>query len=323
MWKKRNTKMSNLELLSDQGLRLDGRRPNELRHIKCKLGVFEQHDGSAYLEQGNTKVLAAVYGPHQAHSKRVDFNEVVINCQYSMATFSTAERKKRPRGDRKSQEITLYLRQSLKAAIRTELYPRSQIDVYVEVLQADGANYAVALNAATLALVDAGICLKEFVIACTASLSKNNVPLMDVSHFEEVSGGPTLTVASLPLSNKIAFMEMSQRFHLEHLPKVLEHALNGCRKIKAVMEKAVRKHLMQMGSVGDWTTPEGKWTILTAESVVFTCCPPAPLERLVSIFNSFSNKRIAISAGLGITATEAVLVCTRPYFSVVGTLCTR
>uniref|UniRef100_A0A1B0A4K6 Uncharacterized protein n=1 Tax=Glossina pallidipes TaxID=7398 RepID=A0A1B0A4K6_GLOPL len=67
------------------------------------------------------------------------------------------------------------------------------------------------------------------------------------AHFEEVSG-PTLTVALLPLSNKIAFMEMSQRFHLEHLPKVLERALNGCRKIKAVMEKAVHKHLMQMGS---------------------------------------------------------------------------
>lgn len=245
--------MSNFELLSDQGLRLDGRRPHELRRIKCKLGVFEQPDGSAYLEQGNTKVLAAVYGPHQATSKKLDVNEVVINCQYSMATFSTAERKNRPRGDRKSQEITLYLRQALRAAIKTELYPRSQIDVYVEVLQADGANYAVALNAATLALVDAGICLKEYVVACTASLSKNNIPLTDVCHFEEVSGGPTLTVASLPNSNKIAFMEMSQRFHLDNLPKVMEQALAGCREIQAIMETAVRKHLMQMGSAGDWS----------------------------------------------------------------------
>lgn len=53
------------DLISDQGLRLDGRRSNELRRIQCKLGVFGQPDGSAYLEQGNTKVLAAVYGPHQ------------------------------------------------------------------------------------------------------------------------------------------------------------------------------------------------------------------------------------------------------------------
>lgn len=53
------------ELLSKIGLRLDGRRENELRRIRCKLGVFNEPDGSAYLEQGLTKVLAAVYGPHQ------------------------------------------------------------------------------------------------------------------------------------------------------------------------------------------------------------------------------------------------------------------
>ena len=58
--------MSGYELLSDQGLRADGRRENELRRIRCRQGVFGQADGSAYLEQGNTKVLAAVYGPHEA-----------------------------------------------------------------------------------------------------------------------------------------------------------------------------------------------------------------------------------------------------------------
>ena len=43
---------------------MDGRRPHELRKVQCKLGVFQQADGSAFLEQGNTKILATVYGPH-------------------------------------------------------------------------------------------------------------------------------------------------------------------------------------------------------------------------------------------------------------------
>lgn len=67
-FKKHNFKIQKMpghDLISEQGLRLDGRRANELRRIRCKLGVFSQPDGSAYLEQGNTKVLAAVYGPHQ------------------------------------------------------------------------------------------------------------------------------------------------------------------------------------------------------------------------------------------------------------------
>lgn len=52
-----------------------------------------------------------------------------------MATFSTGERKNRPRGDRKSQEMTIHLQQALGAAIKTELYPKSQVDIFIEVLQ--------------------------------------------------------------------------------------------------------------------------------------------------------------------------------------------
>lgn len=244
--------MPGQDLISDQGLRLDGRRANELRRIRCRLGVFTQADGSAYIEQGNTKVLAAVYGPHQAAARRMNTEDVVVNCQFSMATFSTGERKNRPRGDRKSQEMTIHLQQTLTAAIMTELYPRSQIDIYIEMLQSDGGNFCSAINAATLALVDAGICLKEYVTACTASLANGDVPLMDVSHVEEVSGGPTLTVATLPTSGKIAFMEMSQRFHLDSLPKVLETATQGCKEVSSIIDAAVRDHLLQTGSTSEW-----------------------------------------------------------------------
>lgn len=57
--------MAGLELLSDQGYRLDGRKATELRKFQARMGVFAQADGSAYLEQGNTKALAVVYGPHE------------------------------------------------------------------------------------------------------------------------------------------------------------------------------------------------------------------------------------------------------------------
>ena len=53
------------------GLRVDGRRPPELRKLDCRLGVFQQADGSAILKQGNTKVLATVYGPHEVCCSQV------------------------------------------------------------------------------------------------------------------------------------------------------------------------------------------------------------------------------------------------------------
>jgi len=71
------------------------------------------------------------------------------------------------------------------------------------VLQADGGQFCAAVNSATLALIDAGIPMKEYVTACTASLANDSIPLVDVSHHEESSGGPTLTVAILPLSGKV------------------------------------------------------------------------------------------------------------------------
>lgn len=62
--------MAGLELLSDQGYRLDGRKATELRKVQARMGVFAQADGSAYLEQGNTKALAVVYGPHEVSGAR-------------------------------------------------------------------------------------------------------------------------------------------------------------------------------------------------------------------------------------------------------------
>merc|ERR1719281_644762 len=233
------------ELLSDQGLRLDGRKAGELRRVQCKMGVFGQADGSAYLEQGNTMVLAAVYGPHDMSRDtrlRPLHDRVVVNCQYSMAVFSTGERKNRPRGDRKSLEMSQHLKQTFEATIKVELYPRSQIDIFVEVLQADGGNYCACVNAATLALIDAGIPLRDYVTACTASLVEDK-PLVDISSLESTQGGPELTVAALPKTGEIVLLEMSQRFHIDHLDKVMEVALDGCKDIANILDEVVRKHV--------------------------------------------------------------------------------
>ena len=247
--------MAGYELLSDQNLRMDGRKSDELRRIQCKMGVFGQADGSAYIEQGNTKVLAAVYGPHEVsrgpRAKPANQEAVIINCQYSMAVFSTGERKRRPRGDRKSQEMSMHLRQTFEAAVKTELYPRSQIDIFVEVLQADGGNYCACVNAATLALIDAGIPMRDYVSACTASLV-NDIPLVDINSLESTTGGPELTVAVLPKTGEIVLLEMSQRFHMDHLEKVMDVALEGCQNIYTILDKEVRRHVTETGTSLGW-----------------------------------------------------------------------
>lgn len=48
-----------------EGLRVDGRRPNEMRRLLTRHGLLRQADGSAYVELGNTKCIVAIYGPKE------------------------------------------------------------------------------------------------------------------------------------------------------------------------------------------------------------------------------------------------------------------
>ncbi|XP_029442004.1 exosome complex component RRP41 [Rhinatrema bivittatum] len=242
--------MAGLELLSDQGFRMDGRKAVELRKIQARMGIFAQADGSAYIEQGNTKALAVVYGPHEIRGSRSKalHDRAVVNCQYSMATFSTGERKRRPHGDRKSSEMTLHLKQTFEAAILTQLYPRSQIDIYVQILQADGGNYCACVNAATLAIMDAGIPMRDYVCACSTGFIEDT-PLVDLSYVEEAAGGPQLALALLPKSEQIALLEMNSRLHEDHLEKVLDAASKACRDVYAVLDRVVREHVQEVSAL--------------------------------------------------------------------------
>ncbi|OXU24883.1 hypothetical protein TSAR_009891 [Trichomalopsis sarcophagae] len=252
---------------SQGGLRADGRRPLELRRIRLRMGVFGQADGSAYLEQGKTKILATVYGPHQprgkANANALKAVKGIVNCQYSTAVFSfgAGERKKKPRGDRKSQERSQQLRHAMEAIINLELFARSQIDIFVEVLQVDGSEFCVAVNAATLALIDAGIPIKDYAIGCSVTVSDKllgddddsgqGTGILDANWIEECSPGVTLSVVALPKvvdetetkSSVILCHGAGQRLHLSRLEPLRLRALQGCRDIRAILDQAVKDHL--------------------------------------------------------------------------------
>ena len=74
MWK-----MQQSEILALAGLRIDGRRFNELRKIKYKLSVSQQQSavsGSTYLEQGLNKILIEIYGPKEMRNKGNEINMI-------------------------------------------------------------------------------------------------------------------------------------------------------------------------------------------------------------------------------------------------------
>uniref|UniRef100_A0A7S1G3R3 Uncharacterized protein n=1 Tax=Bicosoecida sp. CB-2014 TaxID=1486930 RepID=A0A7S1G3R3_9STRA len=237
--------MPRVEFVSLAGLRVDGRRPAEVRKLRCRMGLFGRADGSAYLEQGNTKAVAVVYGPKQI-TRRADalHDRASVNCEFSTAPFAGSERKKVRASDRRAAEASLMLKQTFEGVIQRHLYPRSQIDIFVQVLQADGGERAAAINVATLALIDAGIAMDDFVVACTAGFL-DDTALLDLNSVETGPGGPRVEVAMVPQTGKLTAVQMESRLPVDHFEAVLELALSGCRHIFDVLQAAVREHTLK------------------------------------------------------------------------------
>ena len=140
---------------------------------------------------------------------------------------------------RRAVEISLVIKQTFEAVVMTELAPRSQIDIFVSVLQADGGTRCAAINAATLALIDAGIPMKEFVCACAAGFV-NGTAILDLNYVED-SSGADLPIALLPQSGKITMLQMDSKLRLDEFEKVMHLAVEGCQKLHALLLETVKE----------------------------------------------------------------------------------
>src|SRR3989344_7917572 len=150
------------------GKRTDGRKPDEIRDIKIEAGVLERADGSAYVEYGDTHVLAAVYGPRVLHTRHLtEPQQAVLRVKYDMIPFSVGDRK-RPGPDRRSIEISKVTREALEPVVFLKHYPKTGIDVFIEIVQADAGTRVAGITAASVALADAGIEMSDLVAACSA-----------------------------------------------------------------------------------------------------------------------------------------------------------
>jgi exosome complex component RRP41 len=229
-----------VQLIDKKGLRVDGRRVDELRPIKMEVGILDKADGSAYVEHGKNKILAAVYGPREAHPKHIALaDRAVVRCRYHMAPFSVEERKS-PAPSRRELELSKVIREALEPAIMSEYFPRATIDIFIEVLQADAGTRCAGITAASLALADAGIPMRELVAGCAAGKIEGKV-VLDLSDIEDKKGEADLPVAFMPKSNVISLVQMDGSLSEEEFRQALEMSTDACRKIYEMQREALRQ----------------------------------------------------------------------------------
>jgi exosome complex component RRP41 len=218
------------------------------------MGCVPSSDGSALLELGGTRVLATVSGPRRA-ARRSEAEEdcCIINVFFTQAPFASSERRVRRAGDRKFVEACGALKQSYEAAVQTRLYPRSEICVSVHVLAADGGALVAALNAGTLALIDAGVAMRDFVTAASA-LHVAGKTLLDPSAAETQGGAPELLVATLPSTGALVMTTMDSRLPADVFQPLLVAAVRAAsishECMRGFVEERARERLRALEGSG-------------------------------------------------------------------------
>jgi len=234
------TKVGAPEKLIVNGKRLDGRKFDELRELKVKAGIIPNADGSAEVTLGETKVVAAVYGPREVLPRHLsEPDRAYLNVIYTMISFSTSERV-RPGPSRRSVEISKVIKDALAPAIFLEKYPKTKIDVYLEVTNANAGTRTAAINAASVALADAGIEMRDLVASVAAGKADGEL-LLDLFEPEDNFGEADMPFAMMPRTKEITLLQMDGELSKDEIMRLVEMNTKACEQIYEAQKAALKE----------------------------------------------------------------------------------
>lgn len=224
--------------------RSGGRKFDEIRKIEAKVGVIKRADGSAFFRTGNTWAYAAVYGPRNLYPKFLqDPSKGILRCNYNMMPFSSRGERVRPGGSRRSKEISLVTQKALLPVLNLDEFPNAVIDVFIELPETEAGSRCAGINAASMALADAGLMMKDLVSAISVGRVDDKI-VVDLDYTEEsYEGGPVadIPIAIMPNSGKITLLQMDGRITKAMLEKALQMGKKACEEIAAVQRAALKE----------------------------------------------------------------------------------
>ena len=224
--------------------RLDNRGFEETRPIEAKVGIIPNADGSAYFKIGNTWAYAAVYGPRNLHPKFLqDPQKGILRCNYNMMPFSSSNERVRPGGSRRSKEISMVTEKALLPVLDLKEYPNSVVDVFIELPQTEAGSRCAGICAASMALADAGLLMKDLVAAVSVGKVGSKL-LVDLDYSEE--SYPDTDVADIPVAmmpnlGQVTLLQMDGKVKKEDISKLLDMAKKTCMNIYELQKNALKE----------------------------------------------------------------------------------
>jgi exosome complex component RRP41 len=223
--------------------RLDGRKFDETRPMEAKAGIIKRADGSAYFRMGKTVAYAAVYGPRDLFPRFLQNpRSGILRVNYNMMPFSGSGERIRPGGNRRSKEISLVTEKSLSSVVDLSDFPNAVVDVFIELPQTDAGTRCAGICAASIALADAGIPMKDLVAAVSVGQVDGTV-LADLNYDEEAYDAPVadVPVAVIPSTEEISLLQMDGEITRDQLKEALELAKKVCKNINKIQREALKK----------------------------------------------------------------------------------
>jgi exosome complex component RRP41 len=229
--------------------RPDGREYDETRKTEAKVGVVKRANGSAMFAFGGSKAIAAVYGPRKLHPQHFQNpQKAVLRCHYDLASFSVSERKK-PGPSRRSSEVSYVISKALEPVLNLEAFPNSVIDLFILITEADASTRVAGINAASMALADAGLNMTELVTAVSigkigdaivADITKDEEDYCITKDGEEIKAATDIPMSFLSRSEKIGLLQLDGKVTKEDLKEAIELGKKVCKKVLEIQKKALK-----------------------------------------------------------------------------------
>jgi exosome complex component RRP41 len=235
------------KLIDEDGIRLDGRRLDELRPLKIESRVLNNADGSCPVVWGKNKILAGVYGPRECIPRHDSSPyRAKVRCRYNMAPFCSLEEHGRSGPSRRSQELSKVISEAFENVVITEGFPRTAIDVYIDVLQSDGGTRCAALTAAAVAIADAGIPCKDLIGAVAVGKVGGKIAL-DLSKDEDNYGESDNPMAFSSRNGEILLYQMDGMLTREEVEEGMRMAADASKLIHDLQVEALKQGFEKNG----------------------------------------------------------------------------
>ncbi|NIR87872.1 exosome complex exonuclease Rrp41, partial [Candidatus Bathyarchaeota archaeon] len=147
--------------------------------------------------------------------------------------------RKSPAPSRREVELSKVIREALEPSVFVKYYPRTSIDTFIEVLQADGGTRCASITVASLALADAGIPMRGLVAACAVGKVEGHL-LLDLTDIEDKEGEADLPLAWMPNLNAITLLQMDGSLAIEEFEQAVNMAVEGCKQIHGLQKETLK-----------------------------------------------------------------------------------